>query len=256
MTKEVLAQGGIEKSVFRVLFLKLTLPNGEKESDWKKTYQNIPLVYSSFSTLWLMQIWSPVSNLHEIKAMGHRVCYIGGTKFSGSVLIDDAVIAAVRMLRPGPAQSGQPERYLRRTRNFCRSYRRLLYSILHSTRLCRTTLTCTRYLIISKIRYPSLWFSHGTSHRYVSKRVCEFLNIRRKAASIITCHIGNGGSIAAVKTENVSSIQPWDLLRWKAYDDGNSLRWHRRWRHHLHHEEKKVWLQTKCLPCWTRRAVY
>ena len=40
---------------------------------------------------------------------------------------------------------------------------------------------------------------HGTSHRYVSKRVCEFLGVNPVGQKIITCHIGNGGSIAAVK---------------------------------------------------------
>ena len=40
---------------------------------------------------------------------------------------------------------------------------------------------------------------HGTSHRYVSKRVCEFLNIPVEGTKIITCHIGNGGSITAIK---------------------------------------------------------
>lgn len=40
---------------------------------------------------------------------------------------------------------------------------------------------------------------HGTSHRYVSARVCEFLGIRPEGKRIITCHIGNGGSITAVK---------------------------------------------------------
>ncbi|HRN16827.1 MAG TPA: acetate kinase, partial [Xylanibacter oryzae] len=40
---------------------------------------------------------------------------------------------------------------------------------------------------------------HGTSHRYVSQRVCEFLNVKAEDKKIITCHIGNGGSVAAVK---------------------------------------------------------
>ena len=40
---------------------------------------------------------------------------------------------------------------------------------------------------------------HGTSHRYVSKRVCEFLGVNLVGQKIITCHIGNGGSIAAIK---------------------------------------------------------
>jgi acetate kinase len=40
---------------------------------------------------------------------------------------------------------------------------------------------------------------HGTSHRYVSKRVCEFLGVNPVGQKIITCHIGNGGSIACIK---------------------------------------------------------
>ena len=40
---------------------------------------------------------------------------------------------------------------------------------------------------------------HGTSHRYVSQRVCEFLGVEPKGKKIITCHVGNGGSITAVK---------------------------------------------------------
>jgi acetate kinase len=40
---------------------------------------------------------------------------------------------------------------------------------------------------------------HGTSHRYVSERVCEFLGVNPEETKIITCHIGNGASIAAVK---------------------------------------------------------
>jgi acetate kinase len=40
---------------------------------------------------------------------------------------------------------------------------------------------------------------HGTSHRYVSQRVCQFLGIQPEGTKIITCHVGNGGSISAIK---------------------------------------------------------
>lgn len=40
---------------------------------------------------------------------------------------------------------------------------------------------------------------HGTSHRYVSKRACEILGLDYNTAKLITCHIGNGGSITAIK---------------------------------------------------------
>ena len=46
------------------------------------------------------------------------------------------------------------------------------------------------------IHYTKLY---DTSHRYVSKRVCEFLNVEFEKQKIITCHLGNGGSITAIK---------------------------------------------------------
>ena len=92
-TKEVLAQGGIEKIGLPGSFLKLTLPNGEKKVIEKDVPEHTTGVQFIFDTLTNAE-YGAVSNLHEIKAVGHRVLH-GGTKFSGSVLIDDAVIAAV-----------------------------------------------------------------------------------------------------------------------------------------------------------------
>ena len=92
-TKEVLAQGGIEKIGLPGSFLKLTLPNGEKKILEKDVPEHTTGVQFIFDTLTNAE-YGAVNNLHEIKAVGHRVLH-GGTKFSGSVLIDDAVIAAV-----------------------------------------------------------------------------------------------------------------------------------------------------------------
>ena len=92
-TKEVLAQGGIEKIGLPGSFLKLTLPNGEKKILEKDVPEHTTGVQFIFDTLTNPE-YGAVKNLHEIKAVGHRVLH-GGTKFSGSVLIDDAVIAAV-----------------------------------------------------------------------------------------------------------------------------------------------------------------
>ena len=92
-TKEVLAQGGIEKIGLPGSFLKLTLPNGEKKVIEKDVPEHTTGVQFIFDTLTNAE-YGAVGNLHEIKAVGHRVLH-GGTKFSGSVLIDDAVIAAV-----------------------------------------------------------------------------------------------------------------------------------------------------------------
>ena len=91
--KEVLAQGGIEKIGLPGSFLKMTLPDGTKKIIEKDVPEHTTGVQFIFDTLTHPE-YGTVKNLHEINAVGHRVLH-GGTKFSGSVLIDDAVIAAV-----------------------------------------------------------------------------------------------------------------------------------------------------------------
>ena len=97
-TKEVLAQGGIEKIGLPGSFLKLTLPSGEKKIIEKDVPEHTTGVQFIFDTLTNPE-YGAVKDLHEIKAVGHRVLH-GGTKFSGSVLIDNAVIAAVEECWP------------------------------------------------------------------------------------------------------------------------------------------------------------
>ena len=90
---EVVAQGGIEKIGLPDSFLKFTLPNGEKKIIEKSIQEHTAGVQFIFDILTDKE-FGAVSSLEEINAVGHRVLH-GGTKFSGSVLIDDAVIAAV-----------------------------------------------------------------------------------------------------------------------------------------------------------------
>ena len=92
-TKEVLAQGGLEKINLPGSFLKITLPNGEKKILERDIQEHTAGVQFIFETLTHPE-YGAVKSLDEINAVGHRVLH-GGTKFSGSVLIDDAVIAAV-----------------------------------------------------------------------------------------------------------------------------------------------------------------
>ena len=163
-TKEVLAQGGIEKIGLPGSFLKLTLPNGEKKVIEKDVPEHTTGVQFIFDTLTNAE-YGAVSNLHEIKAVGHRVLH-GGTKFSGSVLIDDAVIAAVEECCDlGP---------LHNPANLKGIY--AVQKLLPGS----TAGSCIRYCIppdyaglrlpvpdtlqvFRKIRYPSLWFPRNFS---------------------------------------------------------------------------------------------
>ena len=182
-TKEVLAQGGIEKIGLPGSFLKLTLPNGEKKVIEKDVPEHTTGVQFIFDTLTNAE-YGAVSNLHEIKAVGHRVLH-GGTKFSGSVLIDDAVIAAVEECCDlGPLHNPANLKGIYAVQKLLPEVPQVAVfdTAFHQT--------MPDYAYLYPIPY---------SYRYVSKRVCEFLNIPQEGSRIITCHIGNGGSIAAVK---------------------------------------------------------
>ena len=198
-TKEVLAQGGIEKIGLPGSFLKLTLPNGEKKVIEKDVPEHTTGVQFIFDTLTNAE-YGAVSNLHEIKAVGHRVLH-GGTKFSGSVLIDDAVIAAVEECCDlGPLHNPANLKGIYAVQKLLPEVPQVAVfdTAFHQTMPDYAYLYPIPYKYFEKYGIRRYGF-HGTSHRYVSKRVCEFLNIPQEGSRIITCHIGNGGSIAAVK---------------------------------------------------------
>ena len=198
-TKEVLAQGGIEKIGLPGSFLKLTLPNGEKKVIEKDVPEHTTGVQFIFDTLTNAE-YGAVSNLHEIKAVGHRVLH-GGTKFSGSVLIDDAVIAAVEECCDlGPLHNPANLKGIYAVQKLLPEVPQVAVfdTAFHQTMPDYAYLYPIPYSYFEKYGIRRYGF-HGTSHRYVSKRVCEFLNIPQEGSRIITCHIGNGGLIAAVK---------------------------------------------------------
>lgn len=198
-TKEVLAQGGIEKIGLPGSFLKLTLPNGEKKILEKDVPEHTTGVQFIFDTLTNAE-YGAVKDLHEIKAVGHRVLH-GGTKFSGSVLIDDAVIAAVEECCDlGPLHNPANLKGIYAVQKLLPEVPQVAVfdTAFHQTMPDYAYLYAIPYKYFEKYGIRRYGF-HGTSHRYVSKRVCEFLGIPQEGSKIITCHIGNGGSIAAVK---------------------------------------------------------
>lgn len=141
-----------------------------------------------------------IKDLKEIDAVGHRMVH-GGEKFSQSVLLTEQVlkdfaacndlaplhnpanlkgVAAVSELMPGLPQVG------------------VFDTAFHQTMPDYAYMYAVPYELYEKFGVRRYGF-HGTSHRYVSKRVCDFLGIKQEGTKVITCHIGNGGSVSAVK---------------------------------------------------------
>ena len=198
-TNEVVAQGGIEKIGLPDSFLKFTLPNGEKKIIEKSIQEHTAGVQFIFDILTDKE-FGAVSSLEEINAVGHRVLH-GGTKFSGSVLIDDAVIAAVEECCDlGPLHNPANLKGIYAVQKLLPTVPQVAVfdTAFHQTMPEHAYLYPIPYEYYEKYGIRRYGF-HGTSHRYVSKRVCEFLGIPQEGSKIITCHIGNGGSVAAIK---------------------------------------------------------
>ena len=141
-----------------------------------------------------------VKNMNEIGAVGHRVLH-GGEKFSASVVIDEAVKEAIRENIPlGPLHNPANLMGI----EACQKVMPHTPQVAVFDTAFHQTMPKKAYLYgVPKEYYERLkvrrYGFHGTSHRYVSKRACEFLGIPQEGCRMITCHLGNGSSLAAVK---------------------------------------------------------
>ncbi len=140
-----------------------------------------------------------LSSMDEISAVGHRVVH-GAELFSGSVVITDEVITAIKEcseLAPlhNPANLMGIEA--------CRSIMPnvpmvgVFDTAFHQTMPKKAYLYGLSYEAYSKYRVRRYGF-HGTSHKYVANRYAELVGKDIKDLKIITCHLGNGSSVAAV----------------------------------------------------------
>lgn len=198
-TKEVLAQGGIEKIGLVGSFLKLTLPNGEKiilEKDIPEHTAGIEFILNTL----VSPEYGAIKSLDEINAVGHRMVH-GGERFSESVKLDKEVLdafAACNDLAPlhNPANLKGVNAVSAILPNVPQVG--VFDTAFHQTMPDYAYMYAIPYELYEKYGVRRYGF-HGTSHRYVSQRVCEFLGVDPKGKKIITCHIGNGGSISAIK---------------------------------------------------------
>lgn len=194
----VMAQGGIEKIGLPGAFLKLTAADGKKvvlEKEIPGHQEGIGFILSVLTD----ETYGCIKSYDEIGAVGHRVVH-GGEKFASSVLLTKEVldkvvecsdlaplhnpanlkgIAAMEALIPGIPQVG------------------VFDTAFHQTMSEKAYMYGLPYEMYTKYGVRRYGF-HGTSHRYVSHRACEILGVDYNEQRIITAHIGNGGSIAAI----------------------------------------------------------
>ena len=141
-----------------------------------------------------------LKSMDEIGAVGHRVLH-GGERFTASVLVNEEVKEAIKANIPlGPLHNPANlmgieacEKVMPGTPNVA-----VFDTAFHQTMPPKAYLYGVPMEYYEKLHVRRYGF-HGTSHRYVSKRVCEFLGVDRAKTRVITCHLGNGSSMCAVE---------------------------------------------------------
>ena len=196
--KSIITSGGIEKIGLPDSFINVKF-NGEKHK------MERPIEEHTAGVQWIFEVltqgeYAVLGSLDELDAVGHRMVH-GGEKFNKSVRLTPEVmeafeacndlaplhnpanikgVNAVSALLPNIPQVG------------------VFDTAFHQTMPDYAYMYALPYELYAKYGVRRYGF-HGTSHRYVSQRVCEFLGVEPQGKKIITCHIGNGASIAAVK---------------------------------------------------------
>ncbi len=195
----VLTKGVVEKIGLKGSFIKNERHDGDKvklEGEILDHQTGIGYILG----MMISEKRGVLKGLNEIDAIGHRVVH-GGETFQGSCFLDDITIKgvedcsdlaplhnpanlkgiyAMKALLPDVPQVGV----------FDTSFHQSMpdYSFMYAI----------PYSLYKKYGIRRYGF-HGTSHSYVSKRACEILNVDINTQKIITCHLGNGASITAIK---------------------------------------------------------
>ena len=199
----VLAQGGVERIGIDGAFIKVTLPNGEKKQIMHDMPDHKEGVNMVFSVLLDKEIGA-IKSLDEIDAVGHRIVQ-GGDKFCQSVIVDQSVEDGIEELCDlAPVHNAGHLKGIRAVDHLMPNVPQVCVfdNAFHSTMPDYAYLYAVPYELYEKYHVRRYGF-HGTSHRYVSNRVCEMLGKDIKTQKIITCHIGNGASVSAVKNGKV-----------------------------------------------------
>lgn len=198
-SKDVLAQGVVEKIGLKGSFLKFPLPNGDKvvlEGEILEHQAGIEYILGVLTS----QKYGCISSLSEIDAVGHRVVH-GGEEFNSSVFITDEVIKKMEeCIELAPLHNPPNLAGIYAVKELMGDIPQVgvFDTAFHQTMPAEAYMYGLPYSLYEKYAIRRYGF-HGTSHRYVSRKGCESLGVPYEKQRIITAHIGNGGSLAAIK---------------------------------------------------------
>ena len=197
-SKAVIAQGGVEKIGLKGSFLKFPLPNGDKvvlEGEILEHQAGIEYILGVLTS----SKYGVLGSLDEIDAVGHRVVH-GGEEFNSSVFITDEVIKKMEeCIELAPLHNPPNLAGIYAVKELMGNIPQVgvFDTAYHQTMPAKSYMYGFPYSLYEKYGIRRYGF-HGTSHRYVSRKGCDLLGVPYEKQRIITAHIGNGGSLAAI----------------------------------------------------------
>lgn len=198
-TNEELGTGGVEKIGMKGSFLKHVRRDGQKVVLRGEILEHQIAIEYILGVL-TSQKHGSIESLEEINAVGHRVVH-GGEKFNSSVLITEEVIQKiVECIDIAPLHNPPNLAGIYAINELLPSVPQVAVfdTAFHQSMPDYAYMYGIPYSLYKKYGIRRYGF-HGTSHRYVSKRACEFLGLDYQKTKLISAHIGNGASVCAVK---------------------------------------------------------
>ena len=198
-SKEIISKGAVEKIGLRGSAIKIQ-NNGQPEEVLEGEILDHQQGIEFLLGVLIDKKHGCLQSLNDINAVGHRVVH-GAEEFSGSVLINDEVIDALERTSDLAPLHNPPNLkgiYAMQTLLPNVPQVGVFDTAFHQSMPEHVFLYGIPYVLYEKYKIRRYGF-HGTSHKYVSERACEILNKEYSSQRIISCHLGNGASITAIK---------------------------------------------------------
>lgn len=203
-TETVLAKGNCERIGQDNAFIGFKAPNGEK-IERKIQMLNHTQAFEAVKDALLDPEYGAIKSLSEVSAIGHRTVQ-GGPFFDKSVLVNNNVLNKIKEFVPlaplhNPAHIQGIEAA---TKVFGTKMPQVVVfdTAFHQTMPEKAFMFPIPYKYYEKFGVRK-YGAHGTSHRYVTDKMAEVMGKKKEELKLITCHIGNGSSITAVKNGKV-----------------------------------------------------
>jgi len=197
--RSVIAKGGVEKLGMKGSFLKHIRQDGQvvvfegEILDHKIGIEYILGILTS-------EKHGCLKGLEELDAVGHRVVH-GGERFNSSALLTEEILAEItKCIDIAPLHNPPNLKGIRAMEELIPGIPQVgvFDTAFHQTMEPKAYMYGIPYVLYEKYGIRRYGF-HGTSHRFVTKRACDLLGVDYNTQKIISCHLGNGASVAAVK---------------------------------------------------------